>query len=131
MPPRGLLAVTTFYLGLAETERLARNPTGGGGGAGSPPSHPPALHLRLRTDPPPAALPSNPRLARSPMVSLSRPSHSLSFSVCRLGRCSGGHLPSSGDLRPAQVSAAGPRPPRRVLVHWVQSQLNCCFSNLN
>jgi hypothetical protein len=68
-----------------------RNPTAGGGGSGTPPSRPPALHLRLRTDPSASALPSYP----------SASALHLTFSNIRgrFRRCSGDHLPSSGDLR--------------------------------
>jgi hypothetical protein len=89
-----------------------------GGGSGTPPSRPPsppqnasaglrptfppALHLRLRTPPPASALPSYPREGTSPVVSLSRPSHSLYFSwqVSQVHPSFGDHFPSSGALRP-------------------------------
>jgi hypothetical protein len=92
----------------SKTEAEVRNPTVAGGGSGSLPSWPPAIHLRLRTAPPGSPLPSNPSEPTSPVVSPSRPSHFLYFRG-RFGRCSGDHLPSSGDLRTsAQVCATSP-----------------------
>jgi hypothetical protein len=95
--------------------QLARNPTVAGGSA-TPPLPPSFFGSESIRHPPP-----DHRIPAALTLSwyLSRPAHSLSFRVqVSQVLASGGlrtYLPSSGDLRPPHVCAAGPRPPLDLL----------------
>jgi hypothetical protein len=98
----------------SSNQAFGRNPSDAGAGAGT--SHPrsPSLHRSARTAPPASAAPSHPHSFPPPFVTQSCPSHlCLHLHVQESnGHQQPAHVsPRSGDLRPAQVCATGPRPP--------------------
>jgi hypothetical protein len=95
-------------------QSIGRNPSDAGASAGTPHPRSPSLHRSARTAPPASAAHSHPHGFPPRFLTQSCPSHLCLYLHVQesKGLQQPAHVsPSSGDLRPAQVCATGPRPP--------------------